>query len=266
MILIGIILSCTSTKSVQPIEDNLVEEKVHSEASTTDNIVEKKIVSEAKVPEKNEGDAKILLDGKEVNVNWDDGDTFSVISTGAEKPIRARLNGFNTLESYGPVHQWGTWTEQELYLLAKQAGVFAAAKVWSCTDTKKGGGYNRILVDCPDLRKEILEVGLAHPFSIDGSAPAEDIASLQKAIDNSAGMWAKGAPTLLVTSLHSQDEKADKDAYNRVCDLRSGECKAETHTNVYEICEKVCVDNDSCMIYVPYSKRYGEQRAKCLQQ
>ena len=128
-----------------------------------------------------------------------------------------------------------------------------------------GQWYNRIGVDCPDLRKEILEAGLAHPFSMSGAAPEEDIAALQVAIDNSAGMWAKGVPNLLVTSLHSQDEKADKDAYNRVCDLQTGECSVQTHTEIYKVCEKVCIDNDSCMIYVPYSMRYGEKRAECLQ-
>ena len=25
--------------------------------------------------------------------------------------------------------------------------------VWECADTKKGGGYGRVLVDCPGLRR-----------------------------------------------------------------------------------------------------------------
>ena len=204
----------------------------------------------------------VVLDGVEIAVVWDDGDTFHGKTADGEK-IKARLNGYNTLESYGPVHQWGEWTEQELYAFAKESGVFASKTVWECTDTKKGGGYGRVLVDCPELRKAMLENGFAHPFSIDGPAPEADVVALKVGIDNKAGIWAKGAPTSVITSLHSQSEKPDKEVYNRVCDLATGECAKRIHTDVYETCEKVCMDG-SCMTYVPYKERYGDNRAECI--
>ena len=206
---------------------------------------------------------QLKLDGQVWQVDWDDGDTFSYQDSKTQKKVSARLNRFNTLESYGPVHQWGEWTAKELYDLAKEAGVFARSQEWNCTDTQKGGGYGRILVDCPDLRDAILRAGLAHPFSVDQPAPAADLEALQFAIDAKAGMWAKGAPQKLITSLHSQDEKPDKEAYNRICDLKTGQCDVETHTDAYTSCQNVCL-HDSCMIYVPYKERYGEQRAACL--
>ena len=205
----------------------------------------------------------LILDGESFQVDWDDGDTFSYVDPKTQKKVSARLNGFNTLESYGPVHQWGEWTAKELYDLAKEAGVFARAQIWTCTDTQKGGGYGRILVDCPDLRDAIIRAGLAHPFSVDQPAPEADLKALKFAIDTKAGIWAKGAPQKLITSLHSQAERDDKDAYNRVCDLTTGQCDVENHTDTYSTCQNVCL-HDSCMLYVPYKERYGEQRASCL--
>ena len=215
------------------------------------------------VVENNSVAPQVILDGVTVHVDWDDGDTFSFVDTNTNKKVKARLNGFNTLESYGPVHQWGDWTPQELFQIAKDAGEFARKQVWVCSDTQRGGGYGRILVDCPELRIAILRAGLAHPFSVDRPAPETDLIALQTAIENKSGMWKKGAPQKVITSLHSQDEKPDKDAYNRICDLTIGQCNVETHTDVYTTCQRVCL-YDSCMIYVPYKQRYGEQRASCL--
>ena len=206
--------------------------------------------------------SQVLLDGVVLNAKWDDGDTFSAIDPTTNTKIKARLAGFNSLESYGPVHRWGDWTAKELYLLAKEAGVFARSKGWECSDTQKGGGYGRLLVDCPALRKEILEAGLAHPFSIGEAAPEADLMAMQAGAAAKNGMWAKGHPSFLITSLHSQDEKPDKDAYNRVCDLSTGVCEVQTHQETYGVCQEVCIQ-DSCMIYVPYTKRY-RNKAVCL--
>lgn len=206
----------------------------------------------------------VILDGVSISVTWDDGDTFHGKTPDGQK-VKARLAGYNTLESYGPVHQWGDWTEKELYAFAKASGDFASSKVWTCTDTKKGGGYGRVLVDCPDLRKAMLEEGYAHPFSIGGPAPEADLAALKVGMENKAGIWEKGTPKSLITSLHSQSEKPDKEVYNRVCDLTTGECGERVHTDTYETCQKVCLD-DSCMTYVPYKVRYGDARAECLRQ
>ena len=204
----------------------------------------------------------VILDGVQLEADWDDGDTFSAVHPETQEKIKARLFGFNTLESYGPVHQWGEWTEQELYIIAKEAGVFARSKTWTCTDTKEGGGYGRKLVDCPDLRKEMLELGYAHPFSIGTTAPQADMEAMQKGITEKNGMWGKGAPKFLITSLHSQKEKPDKEVYNRVCDLSVGQCEEQVHNATYAVCEKVCFE-DSCMTYVPFAQRY-RNKAECL--
>ena len=76
-------------------------------------------------------------------------------------------------------------------------------------------------------------------------------------------MWSKGTPSKLITSLHSNDEREDKDAYNRICSLDNGHCVVENHTDIYNTCQEVCFYG-SCMIYVPYKARYGEDRATCL--
>ena len=203
----------------------------------------------------------VNLDGIEIEVKWDDGDTFHGVHPDGRK-IKARLNAYNTLESYGPVHQWGDWTSAEFYKIAKDSGVFASKTTWECMDTQQGGGYGRLLVDCPELRKQMLEQGYAHPFSMDGPAPATDLNALNIGIQNRAGIWAKGTPSVLITSLHSQDEKP-QDAYNRVCDMQTGECGKRVHTETYEVCQNVCIE-DSCMVYVPYKSRYGDGKADCL--
>jgi len=209
------------------------------------------------------GPSQILLDGRVVTVRWGDGDTFSLRSlTGKRK--NARLAGFNALESYGPVHRWGEWTHAELYQLAKTAGVVAAAKGWTCSTQPQGGGYGRLLVDCPELEKELIQKGLAHIFSIKG--PGEDgLVALQiQAQKQGLGIWAKGVPSGLVTSLHSADERSDRNqAYDRVVNTQTGEAPTVRHTKNYEVCQEVC-HQQSCMIYVPYRMRYGAKRANCL--
>ena len=205
---------------------------------------------------------QLILDDKTIDVFWDDGDTFGFFDEKGKK-IKARLNGYNTLESYGPVHKWGDWTPQELYRFAKDSGDIARATVWKCKTLPKGGGYGRLLVDCPELRSELIRTGYAHPFSVNKEAPRKDLEDLAFARNNKNGMWEKGTPNFLITSLHSQDEKPDKDAYNRVCDMNTGMCNAQDHTDVYSSCQEVCLQ-DSCMVYVPYKKRYGDSKAECI--
>ena len=205
---------------------------------------------------------RVVLDGVELEVLWDDGDTFAAQHPHNGEKIKARLSGYNTLESYGPVHIWGNWTPEELYSIAKQAGELAKSATWTCTDTKKGGGYGRLLIDCPDLKTAMLKAGMAHVFSVNTSASQADIDAMRLGMEGKKGMWEKGVPRYLVTSLHSQSEKPDKDAYNRVCDLIMGICEPQIHQDTYEVCEKVCVE-DSCMIYVPYFKRYRD-KADCI--
>lgn len=209
------------------------------------------------------GPGQILLDGRVVKVRWGDGDTFSLRSlTGKRK--NARLAGFNALESYGPVHRWGDWTHAELYQLAKAAGQVAAASGWTCSTLPGGGGYGRLLVDCPDLERALLQQGLAHIFSIKGPGKPDLVAIQIDAQKRGAGFWAKGVPAGLVTSLHSADERSDRtQAYDRVVNAQTGEAPAVQHTKIYEVCQEVC-HQGSCMIYVPFRMRYGAKRATCL--
>jgi endonuclease YncB( thermonuclease family) len=247
--MIYLFLACQGTKSPQPIVPK---------SSTVSLPVEEK--TEVIAPR--EQKSTVVLDGVVLEANWDDGDTFSAIHPETGKKIKARLSGFNTLESYGPVHRWGDWTGTGLYGIAQKAGVFARSKKWTCSDTKNGGGYGRLLVDCPDLRKEILEAGLATPFSIGAPSSQSDLDAMNIAMAARKGMWEKGIPKFMISSLHSQDENLDKDAYNRICDLGSGECSKKVHQNTYAVCQEVCIE-DSCMIYVPFSNRY-RNKPECL--
>lgn len=201
----------------------------------------------------------LILDGAETRVHWDDGDTFSV----PERKLKARLMGYNTLESYGAVHRFGPG-EKRLFEIAEEATTLARSQAWTCTSYNTEGGYGRKNVDCPDLRRALLEAGLAHVFSVNGPADEADLKAQAIGIKAAVGMWSEGPPSSLVTSIHSLDEKPGAEStYNRVLDLETGEASKRPHSNTHAVCEWVCVD-DSCLLYVPYKQRYGEERAECL--
>ena len=205
----------------------------------------------------------VELDGVLVAARWDDGDTFSSPREGQD-PLKARLAGYNTLESYGPVHRWGDWDPAELHLISEEAGEVAGSQAWACADTGQGGGYGRSLIDCPDLRQELLRRGLAHAFVMKGEALPDDLAAQQEAIRTGAGMWARGTPRWLTTSVHSLDEREGQiQTYNRVVSTADGTVEKRMHEESYPSCSEVC-PVDSCMIYVPYAQRYGDDRAACL--
>ena len=165
------------------------------------------------------------IDSELTAVHWDDGDTFSVKPFKKGKKIRARLKGYNTLESYGPVHRWGNWETQDLYNIAQQATLIARSSKWTCTTTGKSGGYGRITADCPELRQILLKNGLAHSFVVDGKPSTIDLKLQQEAIKKRVGMWSKGVPSHILTSLHSADERKQKgDSYNRVCSTKTAHC------------------------------------------
>ena len=109
----------------------------------------------------------------------------------------------------------------------------------------------------------MLSQGHAHAFSVDAPGLEGDLKLQAQAIAKGRGMWEKGVPTGLLTSLHSADERDDGSAYNRVCSLETGLCEKSTHTDTYITCQEVCTQG-SCMLYVPYKARYGESRADCL--
>lgn len=201
----------------------------------------------------------VVLDGVETAVHWDDGDTFFAPKT----KLKARLVGYNTLESYGAVHRFGPG-ERRLYEIAGEATAVAMSRAWTCTIHSTEGGYGRQSVDCPDLRQTLLEAGLAHVFSVKGPADEADLRAQSVGIAAAAGMWSDGPPSSLITSVHSLDEKPGAvSTYNRVLDLKTGEASKRPHTNTHKACEWVCVDG-SCLLYVPYKQRYGENKAACL--
>jgi micrococcal nuclease len=207
--------------------------------------------------------SQVVLDGELLDVDWDDGDTFAIPNRNGKRRQRARLEHFNTLESYGPVHQWGDWTPEELYALAKEAGVVAKSGGWHCARAGHGGGYGRIAVSCPELAKRLLHDGLAHVFSLGKPGPSHLLAAQLDAQKAGRGMWAKGVPDGLITSLHSIDERRhSSNAYDRVVNSKTGEAPMVKHAKTYAPCDRVC-HQGSCMIYIPYKQRYGRSRTRC---
>lgn len=206
----------------------------------------------------------ITLDGERMRVRWSDGDSFKFLD-GPHKGAGVRLGRYNTLESYGPAHRWGDWTADELYKLAKSSRYLAAQQVWSCTTAGDKDGYGRLLVDCPDVATAMVEAGHAHIFYLEGEPPEQLLKAQRKARKKKRGMWAKGTPDMIVTSLHSADEKEDGNAYNRHVDAHTGISTVREHSEVYATCQEVCDGGEtgSCMIYVPFKIRY-RNKPDCL--
>jgi endonuclease YncB( thermonuclease family) len=174
-------------------------------------------------------------------VVFNDGDSFRVLG-GPLTGAKARLSGFNTLESHGAVHQWGTWTAKEMYILAKLATHNARDNVWECTSDGKTDGYGRMLVFCPGLAKEQIRLGLAHAMSIDDKpADAELLAAQREAIAAKRGIWAHGVPEYILTSLHSSEEDVEGDGvYNRLVSSKDGHSIKWKHDVKYDECQNVC--------------------------
>jgi endonuclease YncB( thermonuclease family) len=186
---------------------------------------------------------RVYLNGVPAPVFFNDGDTFRVLA-GQHRGMRARLAGFNTLETFGPVHRWGDWHEKELYAISKMATLNARQGVWHCetkefdTDT-----YGRVLWFCRDLALDMIRRGYAHALSIDYTPGDEEfLAAQREAIENRRGMWAHGVPNYLVTSLHSISEGGGRDGktYNRLVSTWDGHSAKWQHTESYGECEWVC--------------------------
>lgn len=204
----------------------------------------------------------VSLDGEVAEVRWSDGDTFRVVG-GAHKGTKARLAGFNTLEDYGPVHRWGEWTPQELWELARAPEKVLSDRGWTCTSSGDKDKYDRLLVECPEVARTLVGDGLAMVFAIDQPPDESLLAIQQAAIAERKGMWRKGVPAVVVTSVHSVDEGR---GYNRVVDPRTGMSKVRSHEERYETCQEVCEGPEgqqSCMTYVPYERRY-KNKPECL--
>jgi endonuclease YncB( thermonuclease family) len=212
----------------------------------------------------------VVLDGVRTAVKWTDGDSFKV-NEGPYRGRGTRLVGYNTLEAYGPVHSWGGWTPDELFELAAAASGVAAAGEWSCTTRGKEDGYHRLLVDCPELAVEMARTGTGLAYAVDGERPAPRVLEAQREAQAAgAGMWRRGVVKGVLTSVHSLGEdgevEADATVYNRVVDTRTGQALKRVHAQRYGTCETVCEETEgdrSCMVYVPFKRRYGNRPA-CL--
>jgi endonuclease YncB( thermonuclease family) len=188
-----------------------------------------------------EPQTKVILNGKASPVFFNDGDSFRVLG-GLYKDGKARLFGYNTLESHGPVHQWGTWTYKELYNMAKMATLFARKGVWTCDSDGKTDTYGRMLTWCPELAEEMIRQGWAHTMTVDDNpAKPELLAAQKEAIANKRGIWAHGVPDFIVTSLHSVEEDVDgTGTYNRLVSTKDGHSVKWKHTDRYNECDRVC--------------------------
>jgi endonuclease YncB( thermonuclease family) len=185
----------------------------------------------------------VFLNGIPTPVSFNDGDSFRVLG-GPHHGTRARLAGFNTLESYGDVHRWGGWEKKELYHLAKLATLNARRGVWHCeTDDFERDGYGRLLLWCKDLAVDQVRRGLAHAMTVTLEAAHPDVLAAQaEAIRERRGIWAHGVPEYVLTSLHSTMEGGGFSGrtYNRLVSTRDGHSAKWYHDDAYEECSTVC--------------------------
>lgn len=184
---------------------------------------------------------KVMLNGKPTAVYFNDGDSFRVLQ-GEFAGAKARLSGYNTLESYGAVHQWGNWHEHELYVVAKMATLYARRGTWTCESDGKLDTYGRLLVWCPDLAKAQVRKGHAHVMSIDDNPGRPELLEAQKAaIADRVGIWAHGVPAFILTSLHSAEEDTEgHGTYNRLVSSDDAHSVKWKHDTKYSECTKVC--------------------------
>jgi endonuclease YncB( thermonuclease family) len=189
---------------------------------------------------------RVYLNGVPTPVFFNDGDSFRVLE-GPLAGTTARLAGFNTLESFGPVHAWGSWHPYELYIIAKMATLNARWGVWHCTSDLSRDGYGRILWDCPDLAIDHIRKGLAHAMNVDDTpARPEYLWAQRAAMRERRGMWAHGVPEFVLTSAHSADEDSSREYhYNRRVSTRFGHSESVRHRDTYLECQMVCHDETS---------------------
>lgn len=186
---------------------------------------------------------RVFVNGRSVPVTFNDGDSFRV-HAGEYRGAQCRLAGFNTLESFGPAHQWGDWHPYELYINAKMATYNGRRGTWHCTTDGSRDGYGRVLMDCPDLATDQIRRGYAHAYQIDDT-PSRNyyLRAQQDAIRNRRGMWAHGVPDYVMTSIHSADEDRSREVhYNRLVSVWDAHTESMQHHDTYEECSWVCND------------------------
>ena len=203
---------------------------------------------------------RVTLNGKTAPVYFNDGDSFRVLA-GSLKGSKARLAGFNTLESYGAVHSWGSWTKKELYALAKLGTYHAREGIWSCTSDLSKDTYGRYLWICPDLVIDQIKKGYAHAMSIT-SEPAElkSVNAQRDAVKHKRGIWAHGVPEYVLTSIHSATERSDdRPSYNRLVSSVDGHSLKWKHHDTYEECQDVCWKPSKSDRYQRFTQRWSQR-------
>ncbi len=209
---------------------------------------------------------QVTLNGTLMSAYFNDGDTFKILD-GSMKNTRVRIEGYNTLETYGPVHEWKGNDTSYLYGLSKEATSHVEMGQWNCKTNNKKDRYGRMLATCDDLALSLISAGLAHAYSVDAEpANRKYITAQRKAKNAKLGIWKHGVPEFIISSLHSADEGAQQ-PYNRLVSTLDGHSKKWAHKKSYDICQKICLDDEaSCMVYVPFTQRYGSERPDCLRQ
>lgn len=206
---------------------------------------------------------QIVLDGTTVDVDWADGDSLRITS-GPMSGEGARIDGYNTLEAYAPVHRWGDWSYDELGAVNSRSTIVARGTAWSCTSTGEGGGFGRALIRCPTLQAELVRRGLAHLFTMDEPFPPETLALQAEAQAAGRGIWAEGVPDAVVTSVSSTADGFDR-TFDRVVDSTSGYADRVFHEENHQPCDEICHEG-SCMLYLPYERRFGPEQIVCAPQ
>jgi endonuclease YncB( thermonuclease family) len=210
---------------------------------------------------------RVMLDGQSTEVRWTDGDSFKVES-GPLRGFGARLQGYNTLEAYGPVHRIAGMGPVALEALAASSAELLAGSTWACATEGKRDGYGRALVTCPEAAAALIRAGQAMVYAVE-APPDPSLLGLQREAQAARrGLWAGGVPPEIVTSLHSAGEQdlKGKPPYDRLVDTRTGVTRLRLHRSVYTVCQEVCVGDPpgrSCMVYVPFERRYRD-RPECL--
>ncbi len=184
---------------------------------------------------------RVFINGQPTPVSFNDGDSFRP-SDGEIAGQQCRLIGYNTLESFGPAHQWGDWHPYELYVLAKMATLHARRGTWHCSFDGQFDTYGRAALDCPDLAVDMIRHGYAMAYMVDDHASRPEYLRAQReAIRARRGIWAHGVPEFVMTSVHSFDEDRDREwHYNRLISTRDGHSESMQHRDTYAECQWVC--------------------------
>src|SRR5580658_5804948 len=162
---------------------------------------------------KQQNGSSIMLDGEETQVYFNDGDTFRILE-GENKGSSVRVAGYNSLETYGPIHSWGENSTDYLYDISKKATKEAQKDGWTCELEHGKDSYGRLLATCDDLAFSLLSKGLAHAYSINKEPAMKSYLGKQKtAQKKKLGMWKGGVPDYIITSLHTADGSV-KETFN----------------------------------------------------